>query len=115
MAVFSAMFPILPGKTERVREVGQALHSGEHAAAFDESQKKLGVPVESWHIQQTPMGDFLLVYLESDDALKMFQNFAPATGSSDVFLKDAILECTGVDLNQAMPGLPSQPVLDYRA
>ncbi|PIQ25854.1 hypothetical protein COW36_22210 [bacterium (Candidatus Blackallbacteria) CG17_big_fil_post_rev_8_21_14_2_50_48_46] len=114
MAIFSAMFPILPGKTDRVREIAQGL-SGEHATAFDQSQKSLGVPVESWHIQQTPMGDFLLVYLESEDALKMFQNFASAQGPSDVFLKAGILECTGVDLNQAMPGLPSQPVLDYRA
>lgn len=45
------------------------------------------------------MGDFLLVYLESDDALKMFQTFAGAKGSSDTFLKDGVLECTGVDLS----------------
>ncbi len=115
MAIFSAMFPILPGKTERIREIAQALNSGEHTAAFDASQKELGVPVESWHLQQTPMGDFLLVYLESDDALKMFQTFAGAKGSSDTFLKDGVLECTGVDLNQPMPGLPTQVLLDYRA
>lgn len=114
MAIFCAMFPILPGKTEGVREIAQGLN-GEHAAAFDASQKALGVSVESWHIQQTPMGDFLLVYLECEDPLQMFQRFAEAQGPADVFLKQGILECTGVDLNQAMPALPSQPILNYRA
>jgi len=114
MAIFAAMFPVLPGKTERVREIAQQLSSA-YAADFDASQKSLGVPVESWHIQSTPMGDFLLVYLESEDALHMFQNFSQAQGPSDVVLKNGILECTGVDLNQPMPGLPSQPILDYRS
>lgn len=114
MTTFAAMFPILPGKTERVKEIGAGL-SGEHAAAFKSSQEKLGVPVESWHLQQTPMGDFLVVYLEAEDPLAMFQSFAKAEGPSDTFLKDGILECTGVDLNQGMPALPSTPVLDFRA
>lgn len=114
MAVFAAMFPILAGKTERMKEIGAGL-GGEHAAAFDASQKQLGVPVESWHIQNTPMGDFLLVYLESDDVLKMFQAFAAANGPSDRFLKDGVKECTGVDLDQPLPGLPSVPILNYRA
>lgn len=114
MAVFGAVFPVLPGKSDRVKEIGAAL-MGEHAEAFAASQQQLGVPVESWHLQQTPMGDFLVVYLESADALQMFQDFAKAQGPSDVFLKDGILECTGFDLNQPMPGLPSVPVLDYRA
>ena len=114
MTTFAAMFPILPGKTERLKEIGAGL-GGDHSAAFDASQKELGVPVESWHIQQTPNGDFLLVYLEADDPLKMFQTFADARGTSDVFLKDGIKECTGVDLNMGMPALPTYPVLDYRA
>ncbi len=114
MKTFAAMFPILPGKTERVREIGAGL-GGEHSDSFDASQKALGVPVESWHIQQTPNGDFLLVYLEAEDPLKMFQSFASKTGAADVYLKDGIKECTGVDLNQAMPGLPTYPVLEYKA
>jgi len=114
MTVFAAMFPILPGKTERVKEIGAGL-SGEHAAGFDASQQQLNVPVESWHLQPTPMGDFLLVYLEAEDPLLMFQNFAQASDSASRFLKDGIKECTGVDLDQAMPALPSTPILDYRA
>ncbi|PKL77325.1 MAG: hypothetical protein CVV27_05850 [Candidatus Melainabacteria bacterium HGW-Melainabacteria-1] len=114
MAIFCAMFPILPGKTDRVKEIGAGL-AGEQAAAFNESQKQLKVPVESWHLQQTPMGDFLLVYLECDDVGQMFGSFAQAQGPSDRFLKDGVKECTGVDLNQPMPGLPSFPILDYRA
>jgi hypothetical protein len=112
MAVFAAMFPILPGKTEKIVEVGKTLstHPG-----FAESQHKLNVPVESWHVQNTPMGDFLLVYLEAADPLHMFQTFAGGSSESDVLLKSTILECTGVDLNQPMPALPSYPVLDFRA
>ena len=115
MTTFAAMFPILPGKTERVREIGAALGSGEHSEGFDASQKSLNTPAESWHIQQTPNGDFLLVYLENEDPLKMFQRFASATSPSDVYLKDGIKECTGVDLNQGMPGLPSYPILEHKA
>lgn len=114
MTVFAAMFPILPGKTERMKEIGAGL-SGEYAAGFDASQKALNSPVESWHIQQTPMGDFLLVYLEAEDPLKLFQAFAEAQEPSDRFLKDGVKECTGVDLDQALPALPSTPILDYRA
>ncbi|MGV3525327.1 MAG: DUF6176 family protein [Candidatus Sericytochromatia bacterium] len=114
MKTFAAMFPILPGKTERVKEIGAGL-MGEHADAFAASQKALNVPVESWHVQQTPMGDFLLVYLESDDALQMFHSFAQGQSASDRFLKDGIKECTGFDLDQPLPGLPSFPVLDFRA
>ncbi|MBF2053018.1 MAG: hypothetical protein IGS03_06080 [Candidatus Sericytochromatia bacterium] len=114
MTVFAAMFPILPGKTERMQAIGAGL-SGEHAAGFDASQKALSVPIESWHIQQTPMGDFLLVYLECEDPLKMFQTFATSQDAASRFLKDGVKECTGVDLDQPLPGLPSAPILDYRA
>ena len=114
MTSFAAMFPILPGKVERIKEIGAGL-GGEHGDSFDASQKELGVPVESWHVQQTPNGDFLLVYLEAEDPLKMFQTFASANGPSDVYLKDGVKECTGVDLNIPLPGLPTYPVLDYRA
>lgn len=114
MAVFCAMFPILPDKLERMKEIGAGL-SQEHAAGFDSSQKALGVPVESWHIQETPMGNFLLVYLEADDPLKMFHNFAESGDAASRFLKDGVKECTGVDLDQPIPALPSYPILDYRA
>ncbi len=114
MAVFCAMFPILPGKTEQLKEAGARL-SGELADEFDKSQQHLQVPVESYHIQQTPMGDFLLVYLECPDVGQMFSTFAQGQSASDRFLKDTIKDCTGVDLDQPLPGMPSFPILDYRA
>jgi hypothetical protein len=72
LMAFSA--PILPGKTEQWKKfIGEL--KGSRNKDFCESRKKLNVRERSF-LQQTPMGDIVVVTLEGDDPAGAFASFA---------------------------------------
>ncbi len=71
------------------------------------------VTKESWFIQETPMGDFMIVYYISPDPMKVHQGLAESREPFDVWFKDQILDICGIDINTPPPSLPEQ-VLDWR-
>ena len=64
--------PLLPGKTATAREAMHSCMQGERKGAYDASRQRLGIARESVWIQQTPGGDFAIVYLEADDLQAVF-------------------------------------------
>lgn len=97
------VFPVLPGKSEALREFAQKL-LGERRAEFELSQ--LSVHKESWFIQPTPMGDVCIVHFESDDPAAVFAGLASSQDDFDVWFRSQVLDTTGIDLTQPLPGLP---------
>ena len=72
LMAFSA--PILPGKTEQWKKFIETLQ-GPRKHEFIESRKSVGVH-ERTFLQQTPMGDVVIVTLEGEDPAGSFTKFA---------------------------------------
>src|SRR5439155_1271640 len=58
--------PVISGKTEDARAFFKELE-GSRKAEFARSEERIGIPKESWYLQQTPMADLLIGYMESPD------------------------------------------------
>lgn len=97
--------PILEGKTEAARQFAAKMmeNGGERF-----SQANTTVTKESWFLQQTPVGDFLIVYTNAPDPNQVSKNLAESQEPLDVWFKEQVLELTGIDCNQPMGDAPEQ-------
>jgi hypothetical protein len=97
MAVFLGAFPVLPGKEDEPRKFAQeTLDRGEE---FDASQRRFGVTMEEWALQQTPMGSMVIVRFEAPDIAAVFADLGQSNDEFEVWFKGRVLEITGVDLS----------------
>ena len=99
------MLPILTGKRQEIVEFANAL-AGPRNAEYVASQQT--VTRESWFIQPTPMGDFLIVHFEAADPMAVFAGLADSKEPFDVWFREIAQSTTGIDLTQLPAGLPSQ-------
>jgi len=104
--------PLLPGKTATAREAMHSCMQGERKAAYDASRQRLGIARESVWIQQTPGGDFAIVYLEADDLQAVFGGLATSQDTFDHWFREHAREIHGIDLEQGFP--PLEQTVDYR-
>src|SRR5215469_9941217 len=66
--------PVLPGRTADARDFMRELE-GDRKAAYQHSERRIGIVKEAWYLARTPAGDQLVAYMESPDfptALSMF-------------------------------------------
>jgi hypothetical protein len=97
--------PILPGKTEAATAFASTLMK-ERRAEMDNAQ--VTVTHEIWFLQETPMGDFLIVYHVSPDGEAVHAALAKSTEPFDVWFREQVLDITGIDISTPMSGLPKQ-------
>jgi hypothetical protein len=106
----AAVFPVLPGKdAETVSEVVRS-----RPDEWRESRKRQGVHMERAYEQPTPMGTFVIAYLESD---KPFAEVNAAIAQSDLpidrdFMKE-IADVHGFDATQPPPFDPPEVLADW--
>ena len=112
MAVFNAAFPVLPGKSEQARAFAKEV-MGPRRREFDESQARFGATKESWTLQSTPDGDFVLVYFEAPDIEKGFATLGESKEPFDVWFRQQVQEINGVDLAGPPEGPLPELVLDW--
>jgi hypothetical protein len=110
MARMAVPFPVLPGKTEAdVRSIVERFKSDPEEYA--ESRRRGGVTLERTYWQHTPMGDFVLAYIESTGSLEEATAvLAHSDLAIDKFFVEKIMEIHGIDLTQPPPG-PAPEVL----
>lgn len=105
-----AVYPVLPGKDART--IAEMLR--ERPSEYAESRRRAGIQLERAYEQETPMGTFLISYIETD---RPFPEMAAATAQSDLAIdRDfaaAIKEVHGVDLTQPPPGEPPELLGDW--
>ena len=106
--------PVLPGKTEGARAFMEELE-GSRKAAYAASEQRIGIVKESWYLQQTAGGDLLVAYMESPDFAKALELFGQSTDEFDEWFKARMLDVTGVDLSQPLPGPLSEQLSSYEA
>lgn len=96
MKPMGMMFPVLPGKTEKVLELASQL-TNERAEEYDRAQAT--VQVEDWFLQRTPMGDFVIVYFESEDPMGVFTGLVTSEEPFDIWFRNQLLEITGMEMS----------------
>jgi hypothetical protein len=106
-------FPVLPGKTEDdIWSIANRFKSDKEA--YIESRRRLGVTLERVYWQHTPMGDFVVAYLETRGSVA--ESFgAPAQSDLDIdkFFVAKIKEVHGIDLSQPPAGPPPETVGEW--
>jgi hypothetical protein len=114
MQVFNAAFPILPGKTEEARKLASELSAGRRAE-YEVGLKRTGISRETWSLQVTPVGDFMLVWFEADDVEQVFTTLAVSTEPIDVWFRAQVLAVNGIDLGMPFETAPPEVVGEWRS
>jgi len=106
-------FPVLPGKTEAdIRSIADRFKADPDGYA--ESRRRAGVTLERAYWQHTPMGDFVVAYVESDrPASEVMAGQAQSDLDIDRFFRDKVKEVHGIDLTQPIPGPPPETVAEW--
>jgi hypothetical protein len=107
-------FPILPGKSEAdVRRIAERFQ--EDPEGYWESRRSLGVTLERVYWQQTPMGDFVIAYIESTQPT-VGEAFAAASQDNTPigkFFAEAVKDVHGIDISQPPQGPPPEIVAEW--
>lgn len=110
MEKVAAVFPVLPGKD--VRDVVKVLKGRDEEYA--ESRRRQGVHMERAYEMATPMGTFVIAYLESE---RPFAETNAQVAQSDLQIDrdfiNAVKEVHGFDATQPPPGEPPEVIADW--
>ena len=106
--------PILPGRTTAACAF-QAELEGRRQSEYARSERARGIVKELWFLQETPIGEIFVVYLESQDVTRALDQLAASRDAFDVWFKQQLAHVTGVDANIPPPGPLSQLVSRYEA
>jgi hypothetical protein len=93
--------PILPGKTPQWREMVAELRrrSSEH----ERSQRDKGVETEHVWLQETPLGDIVIVYQEGEDLASYMGKLLQSDVPFDRWFAAQLAEVHGFDPSQPPP------------
>jgi hypothetical protein len=107
------MFPIQPGKEEDARAfAAEAL--GARREGFEAHHARAETIRETWAMQETPMGSFMLVWFEGD-VDKSFADLATNDSEFVTWFRDRVLDVTGFDLGAPPAGPPPAVLVDWHA
>ncbi len=112
MAVFNGAFPILPGNEQRGRDFAAAC-MGERRKEFEAQTARTGLTRETWTLQETPMGSFMLVWFEAPDIEKSFTELATSSDEFTTWFRGQVKDLTGVDLGVPPQGPPPDVLFDW--
>lgn len=105
MANYAFMQPIEEGKTDEWQRLVKEMKTNRNAAHKD-SRRRAGLKREEVWLQQTPMGDFAVVYWEADNIEKVFESFMMSDDPHDRWFREKILEGVhGMDPSEGAPPL----------
>jgi hypothetical protein len=113
VSVFNGMFPILQGKEDAARAMA-AETVGARKADFDAMQARSNVKRETWTMQQTPMGSFMLVWFEGD-VEKAFGDLATDASEFATWMRAQVKEITGVDMSVPPEGPMPDVLVNWNA
>src|ERR1700690_2368848 len=114
MARGAVAFPVLPGKSEAdVRRITERFK--QDPEGYWESRRAQGVTLERAYWQHTPMGDFVVAYLEST---KPTLGDAFGAGAQDGtpmgrFFAETVKDVHGIDITQPPEGPPPEVVAEW--
>ena len=113
MPMIVRAFPVLPGKEDAAlafaRECGETRR--EQTASFMQSY---GVRRESWHLQRTPQGAFVIVVTDIEEPpLEKARAYGAAQNGYERWFKDNIKVLCGVDADTQPLGPPTETIFAF--
>ena len=114
MALVVRAFPVLPGKEEDVRRLSHSLAT-ERAGGIARFFAAFGVRHESWHLQETPHGPWVIVVSDIDEPDARGQQYSAALGEFEAWFKGRVLELSGIDPTVQPLGPPTETVFSWPA
>jgi hypothetical protein len=113
MAYYAFMNPVVAGKMDSWKSSIKEMN-GPRSKERKESRKKAGLSVERVWLQNTPLGDFAVVYWEAKDISKVFDLLIKSDAPFDKWFREKILtEVHGMDLSKLPP--MNEMMLDFKA
>jgi len=113
MGVFNAVFPIVEGKEDAARAFA-AETVGARRADFEALQARSNITRETWALQETPMGNLMVVWFEGD-VEKAFADLATDNGEFTTWFRSQVKDITGFDLAAPPDGPLPAVLVDWHA
>jgi hypothetical protein len=106
-------FPVLAGMTENdIRSIADRFTA--EPEAYRESRRRAGVTLERAYWQHTPMGDFVIGYVESERSVgEVLASWAEGATEMDRFFAATVKHVHGVDITEAPDGPPPETVGEW--
>jgi hypothetical protein len=113
MQMLVRAFQVLPGRENQMREFATAV-STHRAADVADFYRRMGVARESWHLQETPHGTWIIGVTQIPDkpVAQAAQDYAASAHEFDQWFKDQVMLVTGVDPAAEPLGPPTQCIFD---
>ena len=103
--------PLAPAKSQAYASFSREATA--RMAEFADARQSYGISVDRSFLNHTPMGDFLVVYLEGDDPVAGNHAFATSAHPFDVWFRGRASEILGIDFTQPLP--PIEPLWDWQS
>ena len=113
MGANNLMFPIQAGKEDDARAFAAEV-AGARRDEFAAHHLRAGNTRETWALQDTPMGSFMLVWFEGD-AEKAFGDLATNDSEFVQWFRERVLDLTGIDLSAPPDGPLPAILVDWQA
>jgi hypothetical protein len=111
MALVVRAFPLR--ESPSALEAFAAALNGERSAEASQFYRHYGVARESWHLQQTPHGPWVIAVSDIRDPNEAAPRYAEATADFHVWFKTQVKSLSGVDPNKAPLGPPTREVFSW--
>ena len=111
---YAQPFPVLPGKSD-ADLMAIADYFNEHPDEYQESRRAAGVTLERAYLQKTPMGAFVVAYIESErDYGTTFGALADPSTPLQKRFGELVMELHGVNITAPPAGPPPETIGDWR-
>jgi hypothetical protein len=87
--------------------------SGARAGEATQFYRHYGIDRESWHLQQTDNGPWVIAVTALENPSEAASRYADATEEFHVWFKNQVLSLTGVDPNNAPLGPPTTEIFSW--
>ncbi|HXT20593.1 MAG TPA: hypothetical protein VN923_07580 [Thermoanaerobaculia bacterium] len=109
-------FPIIPGKEEQLRTLAREMQTRRAADArafFD----RFGVARESWHVQQTPYGTWIIgvTQITGMPIPVAAEEYSRSERPFDRWFKNQVHELSGINPDEQPLGPPTECIFDTAA
>jgi hypothetical protein len=106
-------FPLLAGKEAELRQFAEAV-STTRAGEVADFHRRMGIARESWHMQQTPFGTWVIGVTEmSQRPLQAAaQEYAASQHGFDRWFKEQVKTISGIDPETTPLGPPTECIFD---
>jgi len=113
MQLLVRAFPVLAGKEMQLRQFAHDIQTTRSAEVAD-FFRRLGVARESWHLQETPHGSWVIAVTQIPDRpIEVAgQDYAASRGDFDRWFKEQVMLISGVNPETTPLGPPTQCIFD---